>query len=207
MMEQGFLENLRRANPDVFELVQRADESSSDSGDWFAEHSAGFGTVTAFEGDSLRAPGKLDRGARGVAVMRWYQRAWLPRHGLAPNMPNSEFANLLIPGVGLAPVTEFRVLITVFVLLIGPLNYWVLSRAKRLYLLVLTVPLGAAAVTLMLISYALLADGLATQVRARSYTMLDQHQWCIPFCRRLLGEVPERINRGASCYGGMSIKT
>lgn len=109
-----------------------------------------------------------------MALGRWAQRMWLPRHGLAPNMSNQDFSNFLIPGVGLAPVTEFRVLITFFVLLIGPFNYWILSRAKRLYLLVLTVPLGALAVTLLLFSYAFLADGFATQLRARSLTILDQ---------------------------------
>ncbi|MEX2169231.1 MAG: hypothetical protein WD851_07965 [Pirellulales bacterium] len=156
------------------EYLQRLAESPQDSRGWFVEHPTGFGTVTAFASDWQAIPHRLSRGAQGVAAMRWYQRSWLPRHGLAPNAPNSEFSNLLIPGVGLAPVTEFRVLITIFVLLIGPLNYWVLSRAKRLYLLVLTVPLGAAAVTLLLFSYAFLADGLATQLRARSFTMLDQ---------------------------------
>jgi hypothetical protein len=145
-----------------------------DSRGWFAERAAGFGTLTAFVSASNKRPSGINRDAQGAAAMRWFQRAWLPRHGLAPNSPNAEFSNLLIPGVGLAPVTEFRVLITLFVLLIGPLNYWLLSRAKRLYLLVLTVPLGAAAVTLLLFCYAFLADGLATQVRARSVTMLDQ---------------------------------
>ena len=56
----------------------------------------------------------------------------------------SIFANLLVPGVGLAPVTEFHVLITLFVLVIGPVNYWLLKRWRRLHLMVLTVPLAAA---------------------------------------------------------------
>lgn len=169
------LEMFDEARPEMPEFLQRLAESPRDSREWFVEHPAGFGTVTAFANDSQSSISRgLGRGNYDLATMRWYQRSWLPRHGLAPNAPNAEFSNLLIPGVGLAPVTEFRVLITIFVLLIGPLNYWVLSRAKRLYLLVLTVPLGAAAVTLLLFSYAFLADGLSTQVRARSYTLLDQ---------------------------------
>ena len=35
---------------------------------------------------------------------------------MTPDDANLDFAKLLVPGVGLAPVTEFRVLITLFVL-------------------------------------------------------------------------------------------
>ena len=99
---------------------------------------------------------------------------WTARHGTSPNLPNESFANLLIPGVGLAPVTEFRILITLFVLLIGPVNYWFLRRYKRLHLLILSVPLAALVVTLALFAYAVVGDGLSTRLRVRSVTTLDQ---------------------------------
>ena len=105
--------------------------------------------------------------------LRRVQR-WDSRHGLTPDSANVEFAKLLVPGVGLAPVTEFRVLITLFVLLIGPINYWLLKRAKRLHLMVLTVPAAALVTTLALFGYAILADGFDTRVRAQSFTTLDQ---------------------------------
>jgi hypothetical protein len=99
---------------------------------------------------------------------------WSARHGTAPNDVSRDFADLLVPGVGLAPVTEFRILITLFVLLIGPVNYWVLKRLRRLHLLVLTVPLAAALLTAALFGYAVISDGFGTTVRAHSLTMLDQ---------------------------------
>lgn len=99
---------------------------------------------------------------------------WYQRHGLSPSRENKEFWKFLIPGVGLAPVTAFRVLITLFVLAIGPMNYLLLRRWKSLHLLVITVPLSAAAVTLALFAYALVADGLGTRVRVRSFTRIDQ---------------------------------
>ena len=99
---------------------------------------------------------------------------WYQRHGMSSSRENEEFWNFLIPGVGLAPVTAFRVLITLFVLAIGPLNYLLLRRWKSLHLLVITVPLSAAAVTLALFAYALVADGLGTRVRVRSFTRIDQ---------------------------------
>lgn len=102
-------------------------------------------------------------------------KSWQSRHGMAPDFANEDFANLLVPGMGLAPVTEFRVLITVFVLIIGPLNFWLLKRANRLHLLLLTVPLVAFGLTSALFAYALVSDGLSTTVRVRSFTSLDQH--------------------------------
>lgn len=106
-----------------------------------------------------------------LTAQRW---DWTQRHGLSALQTNVEFWNFQIPGVGLPPVNAFRVLITLFVVAIGPLNYWLLRRRRRLQLLVVTIPLGAAAVTLVLFGYALVADGLGTRVRVRSATLLDQ---------------------------------
>jgi hypothetical protein len=108
-----------------------------------------------------------------VGPDRWL---WDRRHGMSTVRENVDYWNFLIPGVGLVPVTEFCVLITVFVLAIGPLNYWLLRGWGKLYLLVVTIPLGAATVTLALFAYALLADGLGTRVRVRSVTRLDQRR-------------------------------
>jgi len=101
---------------------------------------------------------------------------WSQRHGLSTIQENADFWNFLIPGVGLAPVTAFRVLITLFVIVIGPVNYFLLRRWKRLHLLVITIPTSAALVTGALFGYALVADGLGTRVRARSYTEIDQRR-------------------------------
>ncbi|HUE69753.1 MAG TPA: hypothetical protein VMP01_02595, partial [Pirellulaceae bacterium] len=44
----------------------------------------------------------------------------------------------------------------------------------RLYLLLVTVPLGAAVVTFGLFAYAILSDGLGVKARIRSFSLLDQ---------------------------------
>jgi hypothetical protein len=108
-----------------------------------------------------------------IGFERWQ---WDRRHGLSLVEYNPDFFNFLIPGVGLAPVLSFEVLITLFVLAVGPVNYFLLRRWKRLHLLVVTVPASAAAVTLALFAYAILADGLGTRVLVRSLTRIDQRQ-------------------------------
>jgi hypothetical protein len=82
----------------------------------------------------------------------------------------------LIPGVGLPPLTAFRLLITLFVVVIGPVNYYLLRRWGRLHLLLVIVPASAALITLALFGYAVIADGLGTRVRVRSFTQLDQRR-------------------------------
>lgn len=99
---------------------------------------------------------------------------WTDRHGLTRAGENPDFFEFLIHGVGTVPATAFRVLITLFVLAIGPLNYFLLYRWRRLHLLVFTVPGCALLVTLGLFGYAIFDDGLSTRVRARSYSIIDQ---------------------------------
>ena len=106
-----------------------------------------------------------------IGPERWQ---WFQRCGLSLSRQNGDFWSFLIPGVGLAPVTQFQVFITLFMVVIGPVNYFVLRRWGKLNLMVLTVPAGALLVTFGLIAMALLADGLGVRVRARSFTTIDQ---------------------------------
>src|SRR5262249_50379002 len=111
---------------------------------------------------------------RSIAFAGRTTRRWEGRHGLTPDTASREFAQLLVPDVGLAPVLEFQILITLFVFVIGPINYWLLKRFGRLFLIVLTVPLAAAITTAGLFAYAILSDGFGTTVRVRSFTSIDQ---------------------------------
>lgn len=142
---------------------------------WYATWQAGFGRVLAFQESYSTVPELMQFDGQAEGVPRtWHQHAWADRHGIEPGGSCPQFGNLLIPGVGVAPITEFQFLITLFVLTIGPLNYWLLWRRQQLQMLVVTVPLCALAVTLGLVAYAALADGFGVQARVRSITLLDQ---------------------------------
>ena len=162
----------------------------ADSSKWYVEQRLGLGTVRVFRrswdpagfalswrtlmGIGVPQPDTTSSPATPIEGALNTVRNWKSRHGMTPDTANVDFANLLVPGVGQAPVTEFRVLITVFVLAIGPGNYWLLKRTNRLHLLVLTVPLMAAVLTIGLFGYALVSDGFSTLARVHSYTALDQ---------------------------------
>ena len=98
------------------------------------------------------------------------------RQGVFPHGSNPHYWEFLIPGVGEAPVMSFVILITLFMIAIGPVNYWVVRRLQRSYLLLITVPAGALLVTCGLFSYALLTEGFQVRSRLRSYTWLDSQQ-------------------------------
>ena len=106
-----------------------------------------------------------------VGVNRFH---WVARHGVSFQTPNDNYWYFLIPGVGAAPVGVFQLLITFFVIAIGPINYYLLKRWNKQNLILITVPLSAAVVTLALVSYAIAADGFGVRMQSRSITYLDQ---------------------------------
>lgn len=136
----------------------------------------GLGVVAAFARD-LPAPGNGVESPVMEAVRQSLLGARISGSGRMGNVPvgsNADFNNWLIPDVGVAPVGQFQFLISLFVIGIGPLNYWWLKRRKNLPLLLVTAPLAASLVTLSLLSYGMLADGIGVRARARSLTLLDQ---------------------------------
>lgn len=99
---------------------------------------------------------------------------WFQRHGMSMHRQNSDFWNFLISGVGEAPVASFLILISLFAVVIGPLNYAILRRGGRQFLMLITVPSGAALVTAFLVVYATFGDGFGVKVRTRSVIHIDQ---------------------------------
>ncbi len=136
----------------------------------FVARAYGLGTVAALQnrGGNQRHASVLERSSLAENL------DWATRHGNDPSSGNPNFNNLLIPDVGTAPVFEFQLLISLFVIGIGPFNYWLLRRRNQLPLLLVTVPVAALAATLLLFTYGILADGIGVRVRVRSMTLLDQ---------------------------------
>ena len=139
----------------------------------FASRPAGLGWVVAVA--------HLDPFPASTNDWRWLlnsipekHQIWSTRHGMSYQSYNRGLWDWYIPGVGAAPVFSFVLLATLFAIVIGPVNYLLLGRINRLYLLLVTVPVGAAVVTIGLFSYAVLSDGLGVQARIRSFTLLDQ---------------------------------
>lgn len=138
----------------------------------FAMRRAHMGTIVAFRGEF---------GDQTEESWNWLINSlprssvdWENRFGLSLASGNDGYWEWMIPGVGLPPVTAFHALLTLFVLAIGPLNYFLLQHYRKLNWLLATVPLGAAVTVLALIAFALVTDGLSARGRVRSWTHIDQ---------------------------------
>ncbi len=140
----------------------------------FAWHRKMLGVVYAFPEDPF--PGTIHDWNWLLRAMGATRLQWTQRHGLSARLPqtHSEFISFLIPGVRGVPVYAFLVLMTVFTIVIGPLNYLFLLRRRRLHLLLVTIPLCALFTTVSLFGYSIMAHGFSVKSRTRSLTMLDQ---------------------------------
>jgi hypothetical protein len=96
------------------------------------------------------------------------------RLGISGRMDNEEFLKFLIPGIRSVPVMAFLIFISLFSFVIGPLNYFVLARKKKLNFLVVTIPAIAIVTSLFLFGYSALSHGFSVKSRVRSLTFIDQ---------------------------------
>lgn len=150
--------------------------SPKTSAAWFAVRGWGLGAIAGFKRNLHSPNDPSNQEATQVLAQSLLgpRQQWGGRFGSVPNDSNVDFNDWLIPGVGMAPVGSFQILITLFVIGIGPFTYWFLRRMRKLPMLVAIVPAAAICTTLALFAYGILIDGVATQVRGRSITLLDQ---------------------------------
>ncbi len=81
---------------------------------------------------------------------------------------------LTIPGVGELRYEVLLIFLLVFAALIGPVNFMVLRRIGKPFLLLVTVPAISAAASLLLFVYGAFAQGFGAKAASNSLTLLDQ---------------------------------
>jgi hypothetical protein len=81
---------------------------------------------------------------------------------------------LLIPGVDGVPTRAYLIILLLFSVLIGPVNYVFLKRRRLQVLFVLTAPLVALAFIALLAGYIIIGEGFGVHGRAMTFTTLDQ---------------------------------
>lgn len=130
------------------------------------------GLVCGFSGNPF--PGTAHDWAWLLNTLTPVRYQWTSRHGLSARREHNEFLQFLIPGLRGIPVGAFVGLITVFTVVIGPLNYIWMAKRKQLYLLVVTIPAIALLTSGALFGYSAVAHGFSVKSRVRSLTILDQ---------------------------------
>ena len=108
-----------------------------------------------------------------IASLIGYRISPMLRRGVDPMIGDSRFRNWLIPGVAQPPVYTFIGLLTVFVILVGPIAYRQTARHHRSHLMFLIAPLLALITTVMMFAYGIISDGFGTMARIRQLTIVD----------------------------------
>jgi len=88
--------------------------------------------------------------------------------------PYDLFPEQEIAGLGKAPVTVFLLVILLFAILVGPVNFMVLRKRKQPLLALVTVPVLGFGTTLVILAYGIFHDGFGVRGVTRSWTVLDQ---------------------------------
>ena len=136
----------------------------------YARRRCGLGQIIAIHGD----PYGGSHAQWTALLVDTHRTNPVASTGVSGVKPCPDFWSFMLPGVGLVPVNAFRVLITLFAIGIGPLNYWLLKRYRRIQWMIVTVPLTAALISGALFVYAMIADGLQTRIRSKSLTLINQ---------------------------------
>lgn len=165
------LERLLEMNESAAAGARWTESGESNTASPFATRQLMLGLVCADPEDFPVSPAKWTALLSCVGVPR---SSWSQRHGVAPDLGTEEFFNFMNPGIGGVPVTGFMVLITAFAVLIGPVNYFFLRHKRRLWLLLVTVPVMALVTSVLLVGYSVAAHGFSIRSRIRSLTVLDQ---------------------------------
>ena len=95
------------------------------------------------------------------------------RQGTEPIRGSDRFRNWTVPGVLQPPVYTFMGILSLFMVLVGPIAYRQTSKHGRSHLMFVIAPLLAITTTLAMLAYGVVADGFDTQVRVRQLTWVD----------------------------------
>jgi hypothetical protein len=102
-----------------------------------------------------------------------YKTSPMLQRGVDPLMGDTRSRGWLIPGVAEPPVYTFMGILTLFVLLVGPVAYRWTTLGHRSHLMFLIAPALALITTAAMFTYSIVSDGFSTTVRVRQLTWID----------------------------------
>ncbi len=132
----------------------------------------GFGEVIRVKGDLRKLEAKELFWLSQEVDLNGKQ--WVNRHGFNPRIGGYDFLDFVMRGIRILPTFAYVTLITLFCLIIGPLNYFYFYFKKRLTSILWSIPLISILASILLVAYSTVANGFETKTKLRSVTLLDQ---------------------------------
>ncbi|MCB9876362.1 MAG: hypothetical protein H6835_02080 [Planctomycetes bacterium] len=179
-------------------------------------YAAAGGTVVVAGADRLASGALRELAARDIGAIGFGQVIAIPAFGgdttamrarlaraatVGQGLPvaTSLLQEQTIGGLGETPVTAFVLVILLFAILVGPVNFIVLRRRRQPMLALLTVPLLGFGTTALILTYGVFHDGFGVRGVVTSFTALDQpRRECSAFAARTLfaGLAPDELTMG-----------
>lgn len=132
-------------------------------------HRVGAGQIIGLPGNAIDTVSSFS----ALQKLVGFRRSPMLQRGVDPMMGDSRSRRWLIPGVAQPPVYTFMGILTLFVLLVGPVAYRWTTRGHRSHLMFLIAPILALFTTVAMFTYSIVADGFGTSVRVRQITWID----------------------------------
>ena len=166
----------------------KRDEKLSDGGIRFYGFQLGAGKVIAVNGippqdaevvAAAEADGVNETSLRNSPNWQFYSKLMekdvspILRRGADPVLGNSEYKKWLVPGVAQPPVYVLVTLLTIFVILVGPVAYRRTKKSGRSHLMFVIAPVLALVTTVSMFAYGVAADGFSAIGRVRQITWVD----------------------------------
>ena len=131
-----------------------------------------FGKVHLLSSAAIQSAGLTDTltAVDNATPQVWWRLPLEPISALAA----ARGFRLPIPGVNAVPARTYVTILTLFAVLIGPVNHIFLKRRRQQALVVLTTPLIAALFIVVLAGYVVVVEGFGVRGRVVSFTKLDQ---------------------------------
>lgn len=163
------------SDPQLSDLEQIENSNEADveafEANWAESYrrSVGIGHVIGLRGSSPVAVSSLEL----IRNLIGYQTSSMLQRGVDPLMGDSRSRRWLIPGISEPPVYTFMGILTLFVLLVGPVAYRWTTLGHRSHLMFLIAPALALITTATMFAYSIISDGFGTIVRVRQLTWID----------------------------------
>ncbi|MBI5432805.1 MAG: hypothetical protein HZA52_08250 [Planctomycetes bacterium] len=129
---------------------------------------AGLGTLLVDDAPPLSTPEQRNA----------LQHAALDGNGMVHDDGGSRMRTSLpvVPDLFALPYKLFALLLVLFAIVIGPVNFVLVKRSKRPVLLLVTIPVIALGAALALFGFGIVSQGLGVKVASHTFALLDQRE-------------------------------
>lgn len=129
----------------------------------------GFRLSKYGDGEIVALP-KIEGREEQIGLLRLANRNF---DRLSPMRNSIDLAEIGFPGIDEHPTLLFMGVISLYLIVVGPVGYEVLNRLKRLYMMLILPPIIGASVVVLFVLIMLFKDGVGRQDRVEAFTVID----------------------------------